>query len=134
MAIPKNLGGVKEARYKENNIIIRDSVLHTILPPQLNHLLLHACWKSFFLIFLMLLFQFINWNKIFWIINWSDTFSFINLVIWLFFITTIFVLILLSFCIICIIYTTNIFLTFIIVQKFNRFGILFFCILFWCRS
>ena len=31
-----NYGGLKEARDEENNIMISDSTLHTLLPPQLK--------------------------------------------------------------------------------------------------
>ena len=36
MVSPTEEGGIKEARYSGNNIIISDSTLHKILPPQLN--------------------------------------------------------------------------------------------------
>ena len=39
MVIPPVEGGLKEAQYQEKNIIISDSVLRNILPPQLNKML-----------------------------------------------------------------------------------------------
>ena len=36
MVIPPEEGGLKEARYSENNSIISDSTIRNILPPQLN--------------------------------------------------------------------------------------------------
>ena len=36
MVSPTKEGGPKEARYKENNIIISDSTLLNIIPPQLK--------------------------------------------------------------------------------------------------
>ena len=37
MVIPPEEGGFKEARDADNNIIISDSTLNNILPPQLNN-------------------------------------------------------------------------------------------------
>ena len=33
-----NYGGIKDARYEENNIIIIDSTLRSLLPPQLKQM------------------------------------------------------------------------------------------------
>ena len=38
MVIPPEEGGPKEARYSENNIMIRDSTLCSIIPPQLKNM------------------------------------------------------------------------------------------------
>ena len=35
MLIPSEEGGIKEARYSENNIIIGDLTLRNVLPPQI---------------------------------------------------------------------------------------------------
>ena len=32
-----NDGGIKDSRYEDNNIIISDSTLHSLLKPQLKH-------------------------------------------------------------------------------------------------
>ena len=38
LVIDKNDGGIKDARDKDDNIIISDSTLHSLLPPQLKQM------------------------------------------------------------------------------------------------
>ena len=38
MVSPPKEGGIKEARDPDNNIIISDSMLRTIIPPQINNM------------------------------------------------------------------------------------------------
>ena len=53
MVSPPEKGILKYSRYKQNNIIVSDSALHTILPPQLKKMYArhkvmngYECWIS----------------------------------------------------------------------------------------